>query len=107
MITKIKVTKHKQEMTRESVEAGERQINDILQVLEAYTQEHKTDINVLISAMIAVIGCIIASTALHDIDHQDKLIEFITKAIRVSLAENGYRTMSSDLDDAIPPWEKN
>jgi len=69
--------------------------------------EHEIDVNVLVSTMIAVLGRITASTAGTNIEHQDKLISFIGKSLRLSIAENGYRPVTSEMDDAIPPWEKN
>ena len=103
-----KMTKFEELSMREKVALGELQIKEILSLVENHVNDNKIDVNVVVSAAIAIIGRIIASTAGPDTAKQDELIEFLIGAIRLSLAENEYRPMTSDMEGSIlPPWEKN
>lgn len=102
-----KMTKFEELSMRDKVTLGERQIKELLAVVEDHVNAKEVDVNVVVSTMIAVIGKIIAGTAGSEVSKQDELIAFCSNAIRVSLAENGYRPVTSAMEGAIPPWEKN
>jgi hypothetical protein len=97
----------KRQVTKQEVLEGERAIQEIIRLVEDHCRDHKLNVDILISSMIAVISRIIGHSALTDIEKQDKMVEFVTYAIKVSLAENKLRPLTSDLESSIPPWEKN
>jgi hypothetical protein len=93
--------------TKQEVLEGERAIQEIIHIVEDHCRDHKLSVDILVSSMIAVISRIIGHSAPTDVEQQDKMIEFVTFAVKVSLAENKCRPLTPDLESSIPPWEKN
>jgi hypothetical protein len=96
-----------QKELRTKIDNATKQIHEMQRMLMDYIHENEVDENVTFSFLISMMGIGIAGDAADNIPGQDQTIDFIGNAIRLSLAENGYRPITTDMHDAIPPWEKN